>query len=153
MKFLTAFCKTMLFAIVMSAVAFFNAFFIVLLVSWRRRKASVDLNGRYVLITDCDSGIGRETAIRLDKMGVCVLATCLTKEGEQSLRSVTSRRLKIFQLDVSDSQQIQEVFCKVKELLDGKSGKIFSFFFCYLAMVNRFSIHSNNAVMKKKKEK
>ena len=25
----------------------------------------------------------------LDKMGACVLATCLTKEGEQSLKSAT----------------------------------------------------------------
>ena len=74
------------------------------------------------MITGCDSGFGRETAIRLDEMGVCVFATCLTKEGEQSLRSVTSDRLKTFQVDVTNSQQIEEVFCKVKEVLGGKSG-------------------------------
>ncbi|KAL9983671.1 hypothetical protein ACROYT_G005880 [Oculina patagonica] len=47
-------------------------------------------------------------------MGVCVLATCLTKDGEQRLRSVTSDKLKIFQLDVTNSQQIKDVFNEVK---------------------------------------
>jgi len=90
-------------------------------------KANLNVNGKYVLITGCDSGFGRETAIRLDKMGVCVFATCLTKEGEQSLKSVASDKLKTFQMNVTDSQQIEEVFCKVNKLLGGKSGKIENF--------------------------
>ena len=48
--------------------------------------SSVDIKGKFVLITGCDSGFGRETAIRLDKMGVCVLATCLTKQGKLKKR-------------------------------------------------------------------
>ena len=95
----------------------------ILWISWRKTKTNLNINGKYVLITGCDSGIGRETAIRLDKMGVCVLATCLTKDGEQSLKSVTSDQLKTFQMDVTNSQQIEEVFSKVVELLVGKSGK------------------------------
>ena len=55
-----------------------------------------------MLITGCDSGFGRETAIRLDEMDVRVLATCLTKEGEQSLKSATSDKLKTFQMDVTN---------------------------------------------------
>ena len=81
-----------------------------------------DLDKKYVLITGCDSGFGQETAIRLDKMGVCVLATCLTKEGEQSLRSVTSNNLKIFQLDVTNSQQIQDLYKQVNGLLPSGHG-------------------------------
>ena len=69
-------------------------------------RSKVDIKEKFVLITGCDSGFGRETAIRLDKMGARVLATCLTKEGEQSLRSVTSDKLKTFQMDVTNSQQI-----------------------------------------------
>jgi len=55
-------------------------------------------------------------------MGVRVLATCLTKEGEQSLKSVASNKLKTFQMDVTDSQQIKSVFEKVKDLLDQEAG-------------------------------
>ena len=76
-----------------------------------------------MFITGCDSGFGRETAIRLDKMGVNVLATCLTKQGEQDLKSMTSNRLKIFQMDVTDSQQIKDVFEQVKNVLPSGQGK------------------------------
>jgi len=99
------------------------ALIVVLLISWWKRKANLNINEKFVLITGCDSGYGRETAIRLDEMGVRVLATCLTKEGEQSLKSVASDKLKTFHMDVTNSQQIEEVFQKTKKLLDGKSGK------------------------------
>lgn len=95
---------------------------IILRFSLTTNKANLNIKGKYVLITGCDSGLGREAAIRLDKMGVCVLATCLTKEGEQSLKSVTSDMLRTFQMDVTDSQQIEEAFCKVSKLLGDKSG-------------------------------
>ena len=105
-------------------VVIFSTLLIILRFSLTPNKASLNITGKYVLITGCDSGIGCETAIRLDKMGVCVLATCLTKEGEQSLKSVTSDKLKTFQMNVTVSEQIEEVFCKVNKLLGGKSGKI-----------------------------
>ena len=82
-----------------------------------------NLHTKYVFITGCDSGFGRETAIRLDKMGVNVLATCLTKQGEQDLKSMTSNRLKTFQMDVTDSQQIKDVFEQVKNMLPSGQGK------------------------------
>ncbi|KAL9950576.1 hypothetical protein ACROYT_G043092 [Oculina patagonica] len=77
-------------------------------------QSKVDIKEKFVLITGCDSGFGRETAIRLDKMGVRVLATCLTKKGEQNLRSVASDKLKTFQMDVTNSQQIKDVYEEVK---------------------------------------
>ena len=84
-------------------------------VAYMLPRSKIDLKGKYVLITGCDSGFGRQTAITLDKMGVCVLATCLTKEGEQSLKSVTSDKLKTFMLDVTNSQQIKDVYSEVKK--------------------------------------
>lgn len=119
--------QVMLPVAVAIVVVTFSTLLIILRFSLTTNKVSLNINGKYVLITGCDSGIGRETAIRLDKMGVRVLATCLTKEGEQSLKSVTSDKLKTFQMNVTNSQQIEEVFQKVKELLDGKSGKQKSF--------------------------
>ena len=84
--------------------------------------STVDIRGKFVLITGCDSGFGRETAIRLDRMGVCVLATCLTKLGEESLKSVTSKQLQTFQLDVTNAQQVKEVYEEVKGRIPSVTG-------------------------------
>ena len=81
-----------------------------------------DFENKFMVITGCDTGFGHETAIRLDKMGVHVLATCLTKEGEQILKSETSDRLKTFQMDVTNSQQIKDIYEKVKEILPSGQG-------------------------------
>lgn len=113
-----------MFLIVVTAAIIFSALIVALCISWRKKKsAGLRIIGRYVLVTGCDCGIGRQIAIQLDKMGVCVLATCLTKQGEQSLKSVTSDKLKTFQMDVRSSQQIEKVFGEVKVLLDDKAGK------------------------------
>ena len=89
-----------------------------------KRKVQ-NLHTKYVFITGCDSGFGRETAIRLDNMGVHVLAACLTKQGAQDLKSMTSGKLKTFQMDVTDSQQIKDAFRQVKNLLPSGQGKLF----------------------------
>ena len=91
--------------------------------------SSVDIKGKFVLIRGCDSGFGRETAIRLDKMGVCVLATCLTKQGEESLKSVTSNKLQTFQLDVTNTQQVEEVYEEVKRKIPSDAGITCGFIF------------------------
>ena len=101
----------------------------VLWFSWRKSEPILNPEGKYVLIIGCDSGFGRETAIRLDEMGVCVLATCLTVEGEQRLKSVTTDRLKTLHLDVTNSQQIQDAFEEVRRLLVGHTGKLKIAFF------------------------
>ena len=88
-----------------------------------KRKVG-ELNKKYVLITGCDSGFGQETAIEMDKMGINVLATCLTKEGVQSLKSATSNRLKTFQLDVTNSQQIKTLYEQVKDQLPSEQGNV-----------------------------
>ena len=92
-------------------------------------RSNIDLKGKHVLITGCDHGFGRETAILLDKMGVCVLATCLTKEGEQSLKSVTSDKLKTFQMDVTNSQQIKDVYSEV--IREIPPGGRYTFYQCH----------------------
>ena len=52
-----------------------------------RAKIDIPVKVKYVLITGCDTSYSRATAIKLDKMEACVLATCLTEEGEPSLQS------------------------------------------------------------------
>ena len=78
-------------------------------------KPKIDIKGKYVLITGCDTGFGRATAIELDRMGAHVLATCLTNEGEKSLKSVTSDKLKTFQMDVTNSERIKDVYEEIKK--------------------------------------
>ena len=78
-------------------------------------KPKIDIKGKYVLISGCDTGFGRATAIELDRMGAYVLATCLTNEGEKSLKSVTSDKLKTFQMDVTNSEQIKDVYEEIKK--------------------------------------
>ena len=107
---------------------FFLAGAVTLIVLWLTLKFLAkqkvqNLHTKYVFITGCDSGFGRETAIRLDKMGVHVLAACLTKQGAQDLKSMTSGKLETFQMDVTDSQQIKDVFEQVKNLLPAGQGK------------------------------
>ena len=82
-----------------------------------------NLHSKYVLITGCDSGFGRETAVRLDRMGIHVLATCLTEEGANGVKLETSERLKTFVMNVTDARQIQEVFGQVKQLLPSGNGR------------------------------
>ena len=89
-------------------------------------RSKVDIKGKYVLITGCDAGFGRMTAIRLDKMGVYVLAACLTKEGEQSLKSVTSNKLMTLQMDVTNSKQIKEICEEVERRIPSDTGKLVS---------------------------
>lgn len=87
-------------------------------------RLKVDVKDKYVLITGRDSGFGRKTAIRLDEMGVYVMATCLTKEGERSLKSVTSDKLKTLQMDVTNTQQINNVYEEVKRRIPCDTGKV-----------------------------
>ena len=103
-----------------------------------------NLHTKYVLITGCDSGFGRETAIRLDKIGVNVFATCLTKQGEQDLKSMTSSKLKTFQMDVTDSQQIKDVFEHVKNVLPAGQGKTDIF---YIPEDSQYFTGGNNLML------
>ena len=77
---------------------------------------------RYVLITGCDSGFGKDTAIRLDQMGFHVFATCLTMEREEGLKAVCSERLTTLHLDVTSSETIQEAYNKVKGMIPAETG-------------------------------
>lgn len=86
-------------------------------------RSKIKLYGnKYVLITGCDSGFGKGTAIRLDQMGFHVIATCLTEKGEKSLRCVCSKRLKTVQLDVTKPEMIRDVFAKVMETIPPGTG-------------------------------
>ena len=98
------------------------SFFIFLFVLWYffRKPKVGDYNKKYVLITGCDSGFGKNNAIRLDELGFRVIAGCLTNEGKENLQGVCSDRLVSVLMDVTNSKQIQEVFTIVKSMVSDK---------------------------------
>ena len=70
-----------------------------------------------ILITGCSSGIGYTTAIELKKRGHNVIATARKSEDVTRL---TQEGFTAIQLDLADSQSIQQAVNHVIELTDGK---------------------------------
>jgi NAD(P)-dependent dehydrogenase (short-subunit alcohol dehydrogenase family) len=76
-----------------------------------------------ILITGCSSGIGYDAAITLKDRGYNVIATARKSEdvarlGEQGLTSL--------QLDLADSQSIQQAVTRMLELTDGRCDALFN---------------------------
>ena len=97
--------------------------------SWIVDKIKLTSQGRYVLITGCDTGFGNLLAKSLDKKGCHVFATCLTTEGAESLKKVSSDRLHTILMDVTDSESIKVAFEAVSDILAKDSGKLIQLLF------------------------
>ena len=52
--------------------------------AWLRRIPCLDLQGRWVVVTGCDSGIGQGVLAALSQCGAKVIACCLTNEGARA---------------------------------------------------------------------
>jgi uncharacterized membrane protein len=96
----------------------------VILKSFFPKPKVSDFHKKYVLITGCDTGFGRTTAIRLDRLGFHVIAACLTNEGKESIQEVCSDRLIGVLMDVTDSKQIQAVYEEVKQVIPCNAGNL-----------------------------
>ncbi|KAK3107087.1 hypothetical protein FSP39_006862 [Pinctada imbricata] len=84
------------------------------------------VNNKAVLITGCDTGIGHELAIQLDKLGFYVYAGCLDNngEGQSKLKEACSDRLTTIQLDVSDVTQVQQAAKEVTMAISAKGQEL-----------------------------
>lgn len=82
-----------------------------------------NISKKFVLITGCDSGFGKLTAIQLDLLGFQVIATCYTQQGKDELERTCSQRMKVFLLDVTNSKQIQQVYGDVNRIIPKDVGK------------------------------
>ncbi|KAJ8385462.1 hypothetical protein AAFF_G00189140 [Aldrovandia affinis] len=81
---------------------------------WYRERERVGNNSdKYVYITGCDSGFGNLLARRLDKLGFCVIASCLTEKGEE-LRKTSSERMIIIHLDITKAESVDNAAALVK---------------------------------------
>ncbi|MFX1339175.1 MAG: SDR family oxidoreductase [Promethearchaeota archaeon] len=75
-------------------------------------KEYVDMNGKIVMITGANSGIGKETAVELAKMGATVILVCRNKErGEKALKEIKERanseKVELFLADLADQNSIR----------------------------------------------
>lgn len=82
-----------------------------------------NLNDKFVFITGCDSGFGKQTALLLDALGFQVFAACLTYQGERHLQTLCSYRVKTLCLDVTKHESIQKAYCEILEALPSHSGR------------------------------
>jgi NAD(P)-dependent dehydrogenase (short-subunit alcohol dehydrogenase family) len=72
-------------------------------------------NGKYVLISGCDTGFGHALAIELDKQGFHVLAGVYNPDNEEPLTEHLSTRATVFCLDVTQQTEIDAAYDMVKE--------------------------------------
>lgn len=82
-----------------------------------------ELSKRAVFITGCDSGFGKQLALRCARNGIPVFAGCLTQKGVNSLKQEADEvmgRLKPLQVDVTRDDSVIEAKNFVeKNLTDG----------------------------------
>ncbi|XP_078617286.1 17-beta-hydroxysteroid dehydrogenase type 6-like [Branchiostoma floridae x Branchiostoma japonicum] len=75
---------------------------------------------KFVLVTGCDSGFGREDALRLDGLGFRVFAACLTEKGEEEIRQSCSERVVTLRMNVADHESVKQGFQTVEGHLGDK---------------------------------
>lgn len=71
--------------------------------------------GKTVLITGASTGIGRATALHLDRAGFRVFAGVRKSADAQALQEVASERLTPLHLDVTDADSIASALAPVRE--------------------------------------
>ena len=76
---------------------------------------NINPNGKYVLISGCDTGFGHALAIELDKQGFNVLAGVFVPDSVTSLKNKLSPRATVFQLDITKREDIDAVYDLVKD--------------------------------------
>ncbi|XP_064620642.1 D-beta-hydroxybutyrate dehydrogenase, mitochondrial-like [Lineus longissimus] len=82
----------------------------------------LDLKGKAVFVTGCDTGLGYELAKALNKLGCIVFAGCLKPNGPgaQKLKACTTDQCHILHLDVSNDESVEKVIKVIREKSDGE---------------------------------
>ena len=79
------------------------------------RSPNIDPNGKYVLISGCDSGFGHGLAIELDQQGFNVLAGIFVPDNITILKNTLSSKATVFHLDITKQEDIDAAFDLVKD--------------------------------------
>jgi NAD(P)-dependent dehydrogenase (short-subunit alcohol dehydrogenase family) len=86
-------------------------------------KENIDMNGKVVMITGANSGIGKETAIELAKMGANIIMVCRSRErGEKALEEIkemaNSKKIELLIADLADQSSIRMMVERFKKRYD-----------------------------------
>ncbi|KAF3703641.1 D-beta-hydroxybutyrate dehydrogenase, mitochondrial [Channa argus] len=96
--------------------------FVVYIATPRIPRGLVEVTGKAVFITGCDSGFGHALAKHLHKLGFTVFAGCFLKdkggEGAKELEEFHSDRMKVVQLDVCSEEQVNKAVQYIKDNLE-----------------------------------
>lgn len=88
----------------------------------RLPRGEVQVKGKAVFITGCDSGFGHALAKHLHKRGFMVFAGCFLKdkggEGAKELEEFNSDRMKVVQLDVCSEEQVNKAVAYIRNNLE-----------------------------------
>ncbi|GMR59345.1 hypothetical protein PMAYCL1PPCAC_29540, partial [Pristionchus mayeri] len=92
-------------------------------------RLSIGAAGRWVLISGCDSGFGRLTALRLIEEGVNVFAGCYTQQGREALEKCaeeidSSFRLHSFPLDITSDSSVADAFQFISKTLEANTAQL-----------------------------
>lgn len=84
------------------------------------------MSNRYVVVTGASKGIGRATALLLDKHGFHVFAGVRNPADGQALQKEASSRLAPIQIDVTDAEQIKAAADEITRIVgaDGLAGLV-----------------------------
>ena len=96
-----------------------------LYLTWMRRQRGQMVQQwerKHVFITGCDTGFGRELALRLDSRGVPVWAGCLTPGGATELQEAASGKLQTVAVDVTKTQSVRDAFEYIRCRLPSDGG-------------------------------
>ncbi|KAM3860283.1 D-beta-hydroxybutyrate dehydrogenase, mitochondrial [Diretmus argenteus] len=96
--------------------------FVVYVATPRIPRGTVEVKGKSVFITGCDSGFGHALAKHLHTRGFTVFAGCLLKDkggdGAKELEEFHSDRMKVVQLDVCSEEQVTQAVEYIKDSLE-----------------------------------
>ncbi len=85
-----------------------------------KTQNTVEAKNEMILITGASTGIGKATALYLDKCGYHVFAGVRKKEDADKLKEEASPMLKPIFLDVTDSETIKQAVDEINSETDGK---------------------------------
>ncbi|XP_072035121.1 retinol dehydrogenase 16-like [Amphiura filiformis] len=78
----------------------------------------IDVEGKVVIITGCNSGFGKAAAKYFDSIGAYVFAICYSGDsGEHELIATCSGKLTPIQLDITKDDQVRKVARTIKGML------------------------------------